>query len=302
VRVPITGNVVKGGVATQRAQYSNDLFVREALDFLGRNKDRPFFLYLPFTIPHANNENRPNGMEVPSDAPYTAESWPQPQKNHAAMITRLDAGVGQIMARLKELGLDQRTIVFFTSDNGPHKEGGGDPKFFASSGPLRGHKRDLYEGGIRVPMIVRWPGHIVARTESDLPWAFWDFLPTACELSDVAPPANVDGLSIVPALVGEKAAGRAQPRHEYLYWEFHERGSKQAVRLTDAVTKDEPKANWKAVRLGVDAPIELFDLRNDLAETHDVASKHLGVIERVKQILAAARTDSPKWPLKTGER
>lgn len=301
-RVPIAGNVVKSGVATQRAHYSNDLFVREALDFLGRNKDRPFFLYLPFTIPHANNENRPNGMEVPSDAPYTAESWPQPQKNHAAMITRLDAGVGQIMARLKELGLDERSIVFFSSDNGPHKEGGGDPKYFASSGPLRGHKRDLYEGGIRVPMIARWPGHIAAHTESDLPWAFWDFLPTACELAGVAPPAKVDGLSILPTLLGEKVAGHTQQRHEYLYWEFHERGSKQAVRLDNTHVNDGQMGDWKAISLGVDGPIELYDVRKDVSEAHDVAAEHPDVIARVKKILANVRTDSPTWPLKSGER
>jgi arylsulfatase A-like enzyme len=299
-RVPLAGNVVQGGVATQRAQYSHDLFVREALDFLARNKDQPFFLYLPFTIPHANNEAGKRGMEVPSDAPYSAEAWPQPQKNFAAMITRLDAGVGQIMAKLKELGLDTRTIVFFTSDNGPHKEGGGDPKFFSSSGPLRGHKRDLYEGGIRVPMIVRWPGHVAPHTQSDLPWAFWDFLPTACELVGVAPPANLDGLSVVPELLGEKLAGRVQPRHEYLYWEFHERGTKQAVRMDKTRTSDGRMGDWKAIRFGVDGPIELYDMRNDVAEAHDVAAEHPDVIARVKKLLAAARTDSPKWPLQAG--
>ena len=150
------------------------------------NHYRPFFLYLPYTIPHANNElaaKTGNGMEVPSDAPYTDEPWPQVEKNKAAMITRLDRYVGSLMAKLKEHKEDDNTIVIFTSDNGPHKEGGVDPKFFHSGGPLRGIKRDLYEGGIREPMIVWWPKRIKAGSTSDLPCAFWDFLPTAAELA-----------------------------------------------------------------------------------------------------------------------
>ncbi len=294
-RVPLVGNVVKDGVASQRAQYSHDLFEREALEFLAHNKDRRFFLYLPFTIPHANNEAGNQGMEVPSDAPYAAETWPQAQKNHAAMITRLDEGVGRIMAKLSELGLDQRTIVFFTSDNGPTKEGGGDPKFFHSSGPLRGIKRDLYEGGIRVPMIVRCPGHI-ARGVDHTPWAFWDFLPTTCELAGIETPRNLDGISIAATLLGQKGAGRDPSRREYLYWEFHERGFKQAVRIVGGPAAE--AHDWKAIRFGIDGPIELYDLRNDVSETHDVAAEHPDVVARVKEILAAARTNSPEWPVR----
>src|SRR6516162_1054573 len=189
-KVNLAGNVVKNNVATERAQYSHDLFTNQALGFLDSRKrltpDKPFFLYLAYTIPHANNERgraEGNGMEVPSDAPYSGRPWPQAQKNHAAMITRLDADVGKLLERLKVLGLDEQTIIFFSSDNGPHKEGGADPKFFQSAGALRGHKRDLTEGGIRVPMIVRWPGKIKAGTVSDQVWAFWDFLPTAAELA-----------------------------------------------------------------------------------------------------------------------
>ncbi len=176
-------NVVKDNVATTREVYSGDLFTREALDFLDRHQRERFFLYLPFTLPHANNEAGKQGMEVPSDSPYSAEAWPQPQKNHAAMITYLDTQVGHILAKLKELDLEKNTIVFFTSDNGPHREGGADPEFFASAGPLRGFKRSLHDGGIRVPMIVRYPGHIAPDTVSSQVWAFWDVLPTLAELA-----------------------------------------------------------------------------------------------------------------------
>ncbi len=238
-KVPLE-NVVKDNVATTRAAYSADLITREALDFLDRHAQRRFFLYLPFTLPHANNEAGKAGMEVPSDAPYTAEPWPQPQKNHAAMITYLDAQVGKVLAKLAELKLADDTIVFFTSDNGPHREGGADPEFFHSSGPLRGFKRALYEGGIRVPMIVRWPGKITPRSVSSQVWAFWDALPTLAELAGAAPPAGLDGISMVPALLGERSAGRAQQDHEYLYWEFSEKGFAQAV----------PIGDWKAVRPG----------------------------------------------------
>ncbi|MDH7571550.1 MAG: arylsulfatase, partial [Armatimonadota bacterium] len=169
-----------------RRVYSHDLITREALEFVQRQGGRPFFLYLAYTIPHANNErNRQSGegMEVPSDAPYSDRPWPQPEKNKAAMITRMDADIGRLMELLKTQGIDRDTLVFFSSDNGPHREGSNDPKFFKSSGPLRGIKRDLYEGGIRVPMVVRWPGRVPAGRTSAFPWAFWDFLPTAAEVA-----------------------------------------------------------------------------------------------------------------------
>ena len=191
-------NVVQDGVASKRLTYSADLFTREALAFLDAHHKEPFFLYFAATLPHANNEAGKLGMEVPSDAPYTQESWPQPQKNHAAMITYLDAQVGQLLARLDKLAIADNTIVLFTSDNGPHREGGADPTFFHSSGPLRGIKRALYEGGIRVPMIVRYPGHIAAGTVNRTPWAFWDVLPTLAELAGAKPPAGIDGISMLP--------------------------------------------------------------------------------------------------------
>jgi arylsulfatase A-like enzyme len=284
----IQGNIVKvvrrGGVALQRARYSHDLFIAEAQAFLRRHASDPFFLYLPFTIPHANNEAGTEGMEVPSDAPYTAEDWPQAQKNHAAMITRLDRSLRDILDLLDKLELAERTVVMFTSDNGPHAEGGADPAFFNSAGGLRGYKRSLHEGGIRVPLIVRWPGTIKPERTTDHVAAFWDILPTAADLAGVNPPASIDGISFLPTLLGEKDR---QKQHEYLYWEFHERGSDQAVRMGD----------WKAVR-PVGGSMELFDLKTDLHETTDVAAKHPDVVEKIDAIMKAAHTDSPLFPLK----
>src|SRR5262249_36903884 len=177
-------------------------------------------------VPHANNErNRlaKNGNEVPADEWYEKESWPQPEKDKAAMITRLDRDVGTLLAKLKDLGLEDKTVVFFTSDNGPHKEGGNDPAFFQSSGAFRGFKRSLTDGGIRVPMLARWPGVVKPGTSSDHVWAFWDFLPPACELAGVEWPKGLDGLSVAPTLTGKGD----QKSHDFLYWEFHEGGSKQ---------------------------------------------------------------------------
>lgn len=281
-RLPIAGNVVKDNVASVRAQYSIDLFTREALSFLDRHKEQPFFLYLAYTLPHANNEAGKNGMEVPSDEPYSAKPWPQAQKNHAAMITRLDRDIGAVLKRLEDLKLAENTIVFFSSDNGPHREGGGDPAFFKSSGPLRGIKRDLYEGGIRVPMLVRWPGKVAAGAVSDQAWAFWDFLPTAAELGGAKAPDNIDGISIVPALTG-----RPQKQHEYVYWEFHERGTQHAIRSGD----------WKFIRRPyAEVKTELFDLKADPAETKNIAGDHPDIVARMESYLKLARTESKEFP------
>jgi len=288
-KVPLEGNVVEKGVAVKRAKYSHDLFTEEALAFVDKNKSKPFFLYLAYTIPHANNEAGKNGMEVPDDAPYTDKDWPPAQKNHAAMITRLDRDVGRLLKQLKDLGLDDKTLVLFSSDNGPHKEGGADPKFFASSGPLRGFKRDLTEGGIRVPFIARWSGHVQAGSTSDLVCAFWDFLPTAAELAGTSAPDKLDGLSIVPTLLGEKRAGRPQKTHDFLYWEFHERGFDQAVRMGD----------WKYIcrPYAKDRPAELYNLKDDLGETRNVAGQHEDVVARMEAYLKEARTESKDWPV-----
>ena len=275
---------MRGNANGGKGQYSHDLFTRAALNFIRINQQHPFFLYLAYTIPHANNELKDKGMEVPSDAPYSKEDWPQQEKNKAAMITRLDADVGKILDKLKELRVDQGTIIFFSSDNGPHKEGGVDPKFFESSGRLRGIKRDLYEGGIRVPMIVRWPGKIKAGTTSDQVWAFWDFLPTAAEIAGVKPPKDIDGISMMPTLLGLKQTNQ----HEFLYWEFHEHGFQQAVRMGD----------WKAAKLGPENPLELYNLKTDEGETQNVADKHPDIVARIGEYLKTARTESKNWPAK----
>jgi arylsulfatase A-like enzyme len=274
------------GVASKRVEYSHDLFAREALDFVERHRNDTFFLYLAFTIPHANNEAGQKGMEVPDWGPYADRDWPEPEKGYAAMITRMDADCGRLLAKLKELGLDEQTIVFFTSDNGPHKEGGSDPAYFQSSGPLRGFKRSLHDGGIRIPMLVRWPGRVQPGTVSHLPWAFWDFLPTAAELAGAAPPQALDGISVVPTLLGRGT----QKEHEFLYWEFHEGGSQQAVRM----------GPWKAVRPWGGA-IQLYDLRTDLAESRDVAAAHPDVVAKIAAYLATARTESGPWPMQASK-
>jgi arylsulfatase A-like enzyme len=291
-KLPLTQN--QGG---GKGQYVPDLCTTAALNFVRNNrrdpweKYRPFFLFLCYTIPHANNElgsETGNGMEVPSDTPYGRESWPQPEKNKAAMITRMDADIGRLMARLKELKLDDNTIIFFTSDNGPHQEGGVNPKFFESSGPFRGLKRDLTEGGIRVPMLARWPGRINAGTTSDQVWAFWDVLPTLAAIADARPPATIDGISMLPTLLGQPQTN--QPA--FLYWEFHERGFSQAAR----------KGDWKAIRSGGDGPLELYNLKTDPGEKADVTDKNPDVVARLEECLKAARTESAQWPVKKAGR
>jgi arylsulfatase A-like enzyme len=280
-------NVVKNNVASKKVVYSPDLITKEAIGFIEANKGKPFFLYFAPTLPHANNEAKQEGMEIPSDAPYSEEKWPQAQKNHAAMITRLDADVGKLLDKLSELKLDGNTIVFFSSDNGPHKEGGGDPAFFQSSGGLRGHKRSLTEGGIRVPMIARWPGKVKPGV-SDLVWTFWDFLPSAAELGGAKSPAGLDGRSVTPELLGTSAV---KP-HEFLYWEFHEGGSKQAVRT----------GNWKAIRNKLGGVLELYDLTKDIGEQENVAARHPDVVAKVEDYLKTARTESKEWPLRAGKK
>lgn len=285
----ISGNVVKsvgrGGVAVKKSQYSHDLFTQDALRFIEAHQEKPFFLYLPFTIPHANNEAGPNGMEVPDDAPYTDRDWPQPQKNHAAMITRLDQSVGRITDLVDRLGIAEQTLILFTSDNGPHKEGGADPASFNSSGGLRGHKRDLYEGGVRVPLIARWPGTVEADSVTDHVSAFWDFLPTAAELAGAEAPEGIDGISYRPTLLGQT---EEQEQHDFLYWEFHERGSKQAIRM----------GQWKLIRF-VGRGVELYNLEQDPHERNDLSENHPDVVAKMKSSLEQARRKSELFPLRS---
>jgi arylsulfatase A-like enzyme len=274
--------------AGAKGGYVHDLFTQMATNYIRVSRYKPFFLYLAYTIPHANNGMKERGMEVPSDEPYSKENWPQPEKNKAAMITRLDRDIGALLAELRRHKIESNTVIFFTSDNGPHKEGGVKPEFLGSSGPLRGIKRDMYEGGIRVPMIACWPGKIPPQSVSDQVWAFWDFLPTAAELAGVKPPDGVDGISMLPALLGKKQTNQ----HEFLYWEFHEGGSKQAVRM----------GSWKAVRKSPGSPLELYDLASDLGETNNVAGSQPRVVGKIEDYLKTARTESEHWPLLNADK
>lgn len=275
----------------RKAEYSHHWFTRAATNFMRLNQDRPFFLYLAYTIPHANNElgrQTGNGMEVPSAEPYEQEPWPQPEKNKAAMISLLDRDVGRLSDELKRLKIDSNTVVFFSSDNGPSKEGGVDPSFFESSGPLHGLKRDLYEGGIRVPLIVRWPGKMEAGFVSDQWFTFWDFLPTAAKIANFLPPPCIDGLSLLPTLLKQRQTNQ----HEYLYWESHEGGFSQAVR----------RNNWKALRRGIGQKPELYDLMTDPYEERDVANSHPNIVERMLAYMKHARTESQHWPVESAQR
>lgn len=278
-----------GNVGGKRGQYSNDLMTEEALAFIEGNRARPFFVYLAYTIPHAL-------LQVPADslADY-AGTFPEPEPGiksgkvittspratYAAMVTRLDREVGRVLAKLRALGLEENTIVFFCSDNGAPNHAG-IPQFFGSMGPYRGFKGSLYEGGIHTPMIVRWPGKIPAGKRSDFPWAGWDFLPTAAALAGATPPPNLDGINVLPALRGEPLQ-----RDGYLYWESVENRFAQAVRIGDL----------KAVRADQDAPIEVFNLRADPGETRNLAATEPAFLARATELFRTARTESEHWPV-----
>jgi arylsulfatase A-like enzyme len=239
-------------------EYNQDLYMNKALDFIDRHQDRPFLLYLSFNLPHAHSGERMNKSRLPHNSLYSEKDWPDEQKHYATLVTRMDQDVGRVFGLLKELNINKETIVFFSSDNGPHKEDGNDPEFFNSNGNLRGIKRDLYEGGIRVPMIIRWPEKIKAGRVSDYIWAFWDVLPTIAEIAGVESPQAIDGISILPVFLGETL----EP-HKYLYWEFYQGGFKQASRM----------GKWKALRFTQQGlPLELYDLEADPGEQQNVAS------------------------------
>jgi arylsulfatase A-like enzyme len=277
---------LQGNRGGKNVWYTHDLFTEKAISFIEQNREDPFFLYLAYTIPHFSDypKDTPEHYIVPSDEPYSDKDWPQIAKNYAAMITRMDRDIGRIMELLKKLGIDENTIVFFTSDNGPYKGSPIPIEFFDSNGALRGGKRDVYEGGIRIPMIVRWPGKIRPGRVSEQVWAFWDFLPTAAELAGLPVPKDIDGISMLPVL-----SGKPQKSHEYLYWDYgHVRKTyKQAVRMGD----------WKGVRNGAGAPIELYNLNQDLGEGADVASKHPKVVAQIEQIMRTAPADSEDYPI-----
>ncbi|MCF8226370.1 MAG: arylsulfatase [Bacteroidales bacterium] len=271
-----------GSYSTEKNTYSHDLFTREAIDFIKTNREGPFFLYLPYTIPHNNGEApKDEKQEVPDFGKYTNRAgWNKETKGYAAMISRMDRDIGRIIRLLEELEIDSKTLVIFTSDNGPMP----DQVFtdlFNSNGPFRGGKRDMYEGGIRVPLIAWWPGTIQAGTTSDHISAFWDFLPTACELAGTGIPEDMDGISYVPALLGKR-----QRAHDFLYWESPLHGFMTAVRTE----------NWKAVQPGFESPIELYNLESDEGEQNNVADDHPVIMEKIKTTINEAHTPSTHFP------
>lgn len=280
------GSDFKPGYATKRVDYSHDLFAEDALRWIEENRDRPFFLYLAFTIPHANNEGTRgtgDGAEVPDYGIYADQDWPNQDKGQAAMITRMDRDIGRLLNKLRELGLAENTLVMFSSDNGPHNEAGQNPERFQPSGPLRGIKRDLYEGGIRVPMIAWWPGKIQPGSVSEHVGYFGDLMATLCDLTGAELPANRDSISFLPTLLGRP---EEQKQHPYLYWEFYERGSAQAVRF----------GKWKAVRKPMlTGEIELYDLTADLGEKTDIAAQHPDLVAQARQFIEQAHVPDPRW-------
>lgn len=281
---------IAANFGTKSRKYAPDLFTDRALKFIDDNRQRPFFLYLPYTIPHANNElgrDTGDGMEIPELGDFAGKDWPNAEKGFAAMMQRLDRDVGRLLDKLKEHGLEKDTLIVFTSDNGPHQEGGHSDKYFQSSGPLRGIKRDLYEGGIRIPFLVRWTGVIKAASISETPIAFWDVLPTLAEVAGVSAPAGLDGVSFASLLRGESSARSAG---RVFYWEFHEGGFNRAIRFGD----------WKAIQFGKDGDIELYDLKSDPGERTNLAGSKPDVIATAKAHFAKARTDSKDFPVQAG--
>jgi len=291
------------GVATKKVDYAPQLIHEEALKFISGNKDNPFFLYYALNIPHANNEagygwsvsgeriSNPNanGMAVPDLGKFGDEDWPIQEKGFASMIQLIDGWVGEIVDLLTELGLSENTVIMFSSDNGPHHEGNHDHTFFDSNGDFQGYKRALFDGGIRVPFIVSWPGTIVKGGESDLMSGFWDMMPTMAELIGIERPYT-DGISIVPELRGN---WKAQAHHEYLYWEFPDQGGKQALLYLN---------QWKAIRHGVgvnkSAPVELYDLTWDVAEEHDLAGAYPGLAAKLHALMMEQHTPlNENWDL-----
>ena len=295
-RVPLPNQVVPvgddgAGYATEAKVYADDLFTEEALKFVETHRAEPFFLYLSYVVPHANNERTKalkDGAEVPDYAPYTDKEWATPDKGHAAMITRLDGYVGRLLTHLQKLGIDERTLVIFSSDNGPHKESNHHPGMFKPAGPFTGTKRDLTDGGIRIPFIARWPTRIAPGSVSKHVGYQGDFFATAAELAGAPAPENLDSLTFAPELFGESAR---QKRHRFLYWEFHEKGFRNAA-LMDG--------RWKGIRQAPGAALELYDLDNDPRESKNVAANHPQIVNSIDDYLRNARTHSEFWPIRRG--
>lgn len=303
-RVPLEGNETApndfsgpgSGHPIKKAVYSHDRISEEALQFIEDNQDERFFLYVPSTIPHTSLQVPESSLQayLNEEGESIFEETPHPEGEHyspqemphatyAAMISRLDREVGRIMSKLKELGLDDNTLILFTSDNGPQQGGGGaDAQFFNSAGSFRGDKGALYEGGIRVPLIAWWPGQVRAGTESDHIGYLGDFMATFADLANTSPPDSIDSISLLPTLLGHPAE---QKKHDYLYWEFPP-SLTQAVRM----------GKWKAVRHPMlTGDIQLYNLQKDAGERSDVSDQRPEVVEEIRQITQKAHTPSPLW-------
>jgi arylsulfatase A len=289
-----------GNFGLEQQEYAPDLIQAQALKFVEANQDRPFFLYYAAVQPHAEmfapekNMRKYRGKFLPESSYQGTDSGPdyrkfaygsQPEAHaaFAAMVDTLDEDIGELVAKLEKLGIADDTLIIFTSDNGPHQEAGHDPDYFKSNGGLRGYKRDLYEGGIRVPMIAYWPGKVPAGITTEHVAAFWDILPTMAELTGQPTPEGIDGISILPTLLQKGP----QRQHPYLYWEFHELAGRVAIR----------KGDWKGVRYDVslnpDSPLELYDLAKDPTESKNVAAQHPAVVRELNTLLKGARSVSP---------
>jgi len=276
------------GVAIKRVDYAPDLFIAEVQKFIRDSHREPFFLFHSLNTPHANNEAGSKGMEVSDLGEFSDKDWPAPEKGFAAMIRNIDRDVGRILDLLKELKIEKDTLVIFSSDNGPHQEGGHRADFFDSNGPLRGTKRDLTEGGIRVPAIAWWPGTIDPGAVDDAHWYFGDLMATAAELAGVEPPANIDSDSFVAPLLGEPREKR-WTRKSLMYWEFYERGSAQAVRF----------GKWKAIRKPMfTGKIELYDMSNDPGEKHDYSRRRPDLARQAAGLMDRAHEGDPNWKVR----
>jgi arylsulfatase A len=296
-RIDLPGNLKFDSV------YSADLIHQQAMRFLNEKHDHPFFLYLPYTLPHADviaphdevydYYVKKFGEQLASLKSTDNENHhfdPYPHAAFAAMVSRLDKFVGEIMKAVKEKGLEENTLIIFSSDNGPHQENGGDPAFFNSNGGLKGIKRDLYEGGIRVPFIAYQKGVTKAGTINTMPAALWDLFPTFLQLAGISSTKRTDGISMVPAVKGQK-----QNQHAYFYWELHESGGKQAIRF----------GNWKGIKLNISTetnpPIELYDLKSDPREKNNIASKHPEIVKQIEQMMKESYVPNKDWPLMVNE-
>ena len=287
--IPEQESKTGAGWASVRRDYSHDLITENALHWIDMNHNEQFFLYLPFTIPHANNEGKrgtKDGQEVPDYGIYRDKNWTNQNKGQAAMITRMDSDIGRILSKLNKYKISNNTLIIFSSDNGHHREGGNDPEFFNANGPLRGMKRDLYEGGIRVPTIAYWPNRIKAGSTSDQPFYFGDLMATAAELAGTSSPSALDSISFLPTFINNS---KQQKKREFIYWEFLEKKGAQALVLGES-------GRWKALRKNsAIAPIEIYDLKNDIGEVNNIANIHPEIVSKAEELFKTEHVSNPLW-------